>query len=43
MDLITSISRIVKQHDSSMVVVERLRKLAHFILVKTTYSATEVA
>jgi len=43
MDFIIGLSRTVKQHDSIMVVVDRLSKVAHFILVKTTYSASEVA
>jgi len=43
MDFITGLPRIVRQHDSIMVVVDRLSKVAHFILVKTTYLASEVA
>ena len=43
MDFITGLPRTVKQHDSIIVVVDRLSKVAHFILVKTTYSASEVA
>ena len=35
--------RIVKQHDSIMVMVDRLSKVAQFVLVKTTYLASEVA
>lgn len=37
------ILRTVRQHDSIMVVVDKLRKVAHFISVKTTYSTSEVA
>ena len=37
MDFITDLSRKVRQHDSIMVVVDKLSNLAHFILVKTTY------
>ena len=33
----------MRQHDSIIVMVERLRKVTHFILVKTTYSSSEVA
>jgi transposase InsO family protein len=33
----------LRQHDSIMVVVDRLTKVAHFIPVKSTYSASEVA
>ena len=37
------LSRTSRQHDSIMVVVDRLAKVAHFILVKSTNSASEVA
>ncbi len=43
MDLITGLPMIMKQHESIMVMVDRLIKVAHFIPVKTTYSASEVA
>lgn len=43
MDFIIGLLRTLKQHDSIMVVVDRLSKVAHFILMKTTYSASEVA
>jgi len=43
MDFITILPRIMSEHDYIMVMVDRLRKVAHFILVKTTYSASEVA
>lgn len=43
MDFITGLPRIMRQHDSIMVVVNKLIKVAHFIPVKTTYSASEVA
>jgi len=33
----------MKQHDSIMVVVDRLTKVAHFILLKYTFSARDVA
>jgi prephenate dehydrogenase len=33
----------MKQHDSIMVVVEKLTKAAHFILVKTTHKTTNIA
>ena len=42
MEFIIGLSKIVRQHDSIMVVVDRLSKVAHFILVKTTYLASEV-
>ena len=43
MDFIIGLSRIVRQHDSIMVVVDRLTKVAHFIPVKSTFSASDVA
>lgn len=43
MDFITSLMRTSKQHDSIMVVVDRLSKVSYFILVKTNYSSSEVA
>lgn len=42
MDFIIGLPRKVRQHDSMMVMVNKLSKLAHFIPVKTTYSASEV-
>jgi hypothetical protein len=42
MDFITNFTRTVKQHDSIMVVVEKLTKATHFILVKTTHKATNI-
>ena len=43
MDFITSLSRTSRQHDSIMVVVDRLTKVAHFIPMNSTHSASEVA
>ena len=43
MDFITGLPKIVKQRDSIMVIVSRLKKVAHFILVKFVYSASDVA
>ena len=43
MDFTTGHLMTVRQHDSIMVMVDRLIKVAQFILVKTTYSASEVA
>jgi prephenate dehydrogenase len=40
---ITKLPIIVKQHDSIMVVVEKLTKAVHFILVKTTHKETNIA
>jgi len=43
MKLIIGLSRIVRQHDSIMDVVDKLTKVAHFILVKSTFSPNNVA
>lgn len=43
MDFITSFLRRLKQHDSIMVVVDRLSKVSHFISMKSTNLASEVA
>jgi hypothetical protein len=43
MDFITKLPRTNKQHDSIMVVVDKLTKAAHFILVKLTHKATNIA
>ena len=43
MEFITSFLRTVRQHDSIMVVVDMLTKVAHFIPVKSTFSARDVA
>jgi len=42
MDFIIGLPRTLRQHDSIMVVVNRLSKVAHFNPVKPTYSASEV-
>ena len=42
MDFIRSFPRTLRQHDSIMVVVDRLTKVSHFILVKSTFSASHV-
>jgi hypothetical protein len=42
MDFITKIPRTNNQHDSIMVVVDKLSKAAHFILVKLTHKATNI-
>jgi hypothetical protein len=42
MDFITKLPRTRKQHDSIMVVVDKLTKAAHFILVKLTHKETNV-
>jgi hypothetical protein len=42
-DFITKLPRIVKQHDSIMVVVDKLTKVSHFIPMKLTHKATNIA
>jgi hypothetical protein len=37
MDFITGLPRTSKQHDSIMVVVDRLMKYSHLIMLKTTH------
>ena len=43
MDFITGFPRTSKLHDSIMVVVDKLTKAAHFIPLKTTHKAADVA
>jgi hypothetical protein len=43
MDFITILPRTGKQHDSIMVVVDKLTKSAHFIPLKTTHKAADIA
>jgi hypothetical protein len=43
MNLIIGLPRIGKKHDSIMVVVDKLRKVSHFILLKTTHKTVDVA
>jgi transposase InsO family protein len=43
MDFITGLPRTNKQHDSIMVVVDKLTKVAHFVPVKTTHTAANIA
>ena len=43
MDFITGFPKIMRQHDSIMVIVDRLTKVAHFIPLKSTFSASDVA
>ena len=42
MDFITKLPRTNKQHDSIMVVVDKLTKVAHFILVKLTHKEANI-
>jgi hypothetical protein len=43
MDFITGLPRTGKMHDSIMVVVDKMMKVAHFIPLKTTPKAVDVA
>nr|ABA99101.1 retrotransposon protein, putative, Ty3-gypsy subclass [Oryza sativa Japonica Group] len=43
MDFITGLPRTSSGHDSIWVIVDRLTKVAHFILVRTTYSGSRLA
>jgi transposase InsO family protein len=43
MYFIVGLPRILKGYDSIGVIVDRLTKVAHFILVKTTYKGTHLA
>jgi len=43
MDFIIGFPMTMRQHDSIMVVVDKLTKLVHFILVKSTHKTYEIA
>jgi hypothetical protein len=43
MDFFMGLPRTLSGHDSIWVIVDRLTKVAHFILVKTTYSGSQLA
>jgi hypothetical protein len=43
MDFITGLPKKNKQHDSIMVVVEKLTKVSHFMPMKTTHTTTNIA
>jgi hypothetical protein len=43
MDFITGLPRTPKGYDSIWVIVDRLTKVAHFILVKSTYKGSQLA
>jgi hypothetical protein len=42
-DFITKSPRTIRQHDSTMVVVDKLTKASHFFLVKMTHATTNIA
>ena len=43
MDFITELPRTNKKHDSIMVLVDKLTKSAHFVPMKTTHTAANIA
>ena len=43
MDIVVGIPKTRKHHDSIWVIVDRMTKYAHFILVKSTYRAGDYA
>jgi hypothetical protein len=43
MDFITRLPTLARQNDIIMVVVDKLRKYAHFILIKSTCKAIDIA
>ena len=43
MDFIMGFPKTFKQHDSTMVVVDKLSKKAHFISIKYTYKTVNIA
>ena len=43
MDFITRLPMTTRQHDSNMVLVEKLKKPSHFIPVKSMYKADSIA
>jgi len=43
MGFVMGLPKTPKSYDSVWVIIDRLTKLAHFLLVKTTYSTTQYA
>ena len=43
LDFITCLPKIQKQNDSIMVVIDKISKYAHYILVKSTFKAINIA
>ena len=41
MDLITGLTKFLKQHDSIWVIVDRMTKSTHFLHVNTTHSVED--
>jgi hypothetical protein len=42
-DFITKLPKVIRQHDSIMVLVDKLTKSIHFILVKMTHKVANIA
>ena len=42
MDFITKLPKKRSQHDAIMLLVDKLTKVAHFILIKTTHKANKI-
>jgi hypothetical protein len=42
-DFITKLTRTTRQHDSIMVVVDKLTKFDHFVPIKMTHTTTNIA
>jgi hypothetical protein len=42
-DFITKLPRTTRQHDSIMVVVDKLTNVAHFVPIKTTHTTNNIA
>jgi len=42
MDFITCLLKIVREHESIMVILDKLTNVAHFILVKSTFSPSDL-
>jgi len=43
MDFITNFPKTIKKHDAIMVLVDKLSKTSHFIPIKSTFKAIDVA
>ena len=43
MDFIIVLPKNVREHNSIMVVMDKLSKVAHFILINSTYKAISIA
>ena len=42
-EFVTKFPRTTRKHDSIMVVVDKLTKVAHFVPIKTTHTTTNIA